>query len=150
MPNFLHLNNKNETIQIQKLDQNNLDLLIKASELFYDKAIDSKYAAKFLANPSNFFYLAFWEDRITGFVSGYYLDMWQIESQEIFIYDLKVLENFRRKGIGKKMIQTLALEARSQKYSSLWVLAELKDERAKNFYKAVGGQANGCVMFDSF
>jgi hypothetical protein len=32
MPNFLHFDNKNEIIQVQKLDQNNLDLLIQASE----------------------------------------------------------------------------------------------------------------------
>ena len=136
------------SITIKQLTATDASLLISAGEIFSDKKISQSWAIKYLSNPDNFYYLAYFENEIAGFVCGNYIDIWQKEFKEIFVYDMEVLEIYRRKGIAKSLLQKAAQDGNLLGHKDPWVLTEQDNIPAKALYGLYGGESKINILFD--
>jgi aminoglycoside 3-N-acetyltransferase I len=70
------------------------------------------------------------------------------EGAEIFIYDVAVVADYQRRGVGQRLLAAVRDEASRPGRSSVLVLADNEDAGALAFYRALGGVASGVTLFE--
>ena len=80
--------------------------------------------------------------KVIGALAGYVLRKFEQERSEIFIYDLGVLEGYRRQKIASNLIEKLKIIAKNLGAYVIFVQADkdIEDEPAIALYKKLGTQ----------
>jgi aminoglycoside 3-N-acetyltransferase I len=78
------------------------------------------------------------EDAVIGALAAYQLDKFEQDRREIYIYDLAVDKNFRRRGVATAMINALREEAVRRDAYVIFVQADLVDASAIALYEKLG------------
>ncbi len=78
------------------------------------------------------------DGRVAGGLAGYVLRKFERERSEIYIYDLAVSEEFRRRGIATGLINKLREIAREIGAWVIYVQADPPDEPAVKLYESLG------------
>ena len=137
--------------EIYKIDSHEdyLGMLDLFSDVFFDP---SSYSEK---RPSKEYILNLLSDKyfislvakndsgkVIGALAGYVLRKFEQERSEIFIYDLGVLEGFRRQKIASNLIEKLKIIAKDLGAYVIFVQADkdIEDEPAIALYKKLGTQ----------
>ncbi|WP_420386296.1 GNAT family N-acetyltransferase [Roseivirga sp.] len=90
-----------------------------------------------LLNKDNFFpVVALKEHEIVGGLTVYVLDQYYSEKPLAYIFDLAILEEHQRKGIGKQLINFTKNHCRALGYEEVFVQADRVDHHAVNFYRS--------------
>lgn len=100
-------------MDIIRVNKDNLYYAKQSAELFYwnnDAKLANELNEKFFGNDTNIMYVAVENRKVIGSMYGYELERYDIRKKQLFIYSIDVLENYRRKGIGKKLIRTFISE----------------------------------------
>jgi aminoglycoside 3-N-acetyltransferase I len=80
---------------------------------------------------------AFVDGALVGGLSAHELALVSGE-KEFYLYDIGVLPEYQKKGIGTCLIRELKKEARMRGVSTIFVEAESEDEGAVAFYRSLG------------
>lgn len=83
-----------------------------------------------------------------GCITGHELPMTRCEGIELFVYDLAVRVDQQRRGIGRRLVQTLVGLAADRGIDIVFVPADDEDEHALAFYASLGGRPAEVTMFD--
>ena len=78
------------------------------------------------------------EDKVVGGLAAYVLEKFEQERKEIYIYDLAVAKDHRRKGIATGLIRTLQSIAHEKGAYVIFVQADPGDEPAIKLYESLG------------
>jgi aminoglycoside 3-N-acetyltransferase I len=119
-------------------------LLKLFSEVFgepdtYQGAVpNDDYLRSLLAKPHFIAVAALREGRVVGGLAAYQLDKFEQDRREIFIYDLAVAEDHRRRGVATGLISKLKLVARERKAYLIFVQADQGDTPAIRLYESFG------------
>jgi len=101
-----------------------------------------------LLNRADFVVLAaLMENEVVGGLTAYELPLYYSDSSEFFLYDLAVKPEYQRKGIGKRLIQSLKAYCIENEVKEFFVMAHEEDEHAVEFYRATGGRSEKVVNF---
>ena len=104
---------------------------------------------RLLSRPDFFAIAALQDGQPVGGITGHALPMTRDESTELFIYDLAVHPAHQRRGIGRALVDALRREAAANGIRVAFVPADLEDDHALAFYRAIGG-AESPVRFFTF
>lgn len=96
------------------------------------------YVRDFLSHPHNIMLTASAGEAVVGALAAYVLPKFERERREIYIYDLAVDEDYRRKGIATALIEHLKAVAREQGAYVIYVQADHGDDPAINLYTKLG------------
>jgi ribosomal protein S18 acetylase RimI-like enzyme len=133
-------------VEIRRLQTGDEDLVVAAGQLF-DQAPQPAAVAKFLAADAHHLFLAYQDSVPAGFVSGVELTH-PDKGTEMFLYELAVDEAYRRQGIGKALVETLAEVARERGCYGMWVLTDDNNVAALATYRSAGaGVTENPVLF---
>lgn len=97
-----------------------------------------EYLENLLSKPHFIVVVAMLGDEVVGGLAAYELDKFEQDRREIYIYDLAVDINHRRKGIATKTINELRRIARERGSYVIFVQADPGDEPAINLYTKLG------------
>lgn len=137
-------------IEIRQLTQDDVSLMISLSTCFgkafedmatYTEKRPSADYLKGLLSGDSFIALAALEGmEVAGGLAAYELKKFEQERSEIYIYDLAVLADYRRKGIATALIQNLKMIALSRGASVIFVQADtgIEDGPAISLYNKLG------------
>ncbi len=78
------------------------------------------------------------DDRLAGFVHYITHPVTGHIQPACYMQDLFVAPDFRRQGLGKRLVMALAAEARERQYARLYWLAESRNEAAQALYASLG------------
>ncbi len=147
--------NDNKTYNIQRVTPNQVEYFKALVDLFTDvfeedgNNLPSTGYLKTLLEQQHFIVLvALSNETVVGGITGYEIKKYYNETSELFIYDLAVHSDFRRHGIGKKLMNKLQSLYRNSDLKELFVLAEKADENAVRFYQSTGGRSMDVISFD--
>jgi ribosomal protein S18 acetylase RimI-like enzyme len=113
---------------------------LEAAAHLYDGPARRDAVARFLADRTHHLLLAYDGERPVGFVSG--VEMTHPDKgTEMFLYELAVDEDHRRRGVGAALVRALADLARELGCYDVWVLTEEQNEAAVATYRRAGGSA---------
>lgn len=90
---------------------------------------------RLLSNESFLVFIAKTNHKLIGGLTVHVLDRYDTEKPSAYIYDIAVLPNYQRKGIGKLLIVTLNDYCKKNGFSEAFVQAETDDHQAVNFYR---------------
>lgn len=105
----------------------------------YGQAIpNDAYLGSLLKKPHFIALVALHEDKVVAGLTAYVLEKFEQDRREIYIYDLAVLAEHRRRGIATKLINELKLVAKKLDAYVIFVQADQGDEAAIRLYESLG------------
>ena len=105
----------------------------------YQSAVPSdEYLEKLLAREDFIPLVAIVDEKVVGGLAAYVLQKFEQERSEIYIYDLAVLEEFRRQHIATGLINKLREIAREIGAWVIYVQADHGDDPAIKLYESLG------------
>lgn len=123
-------------MHIRKIEPGQDDL-VAAAALLFDHAPDPDATARFLASDIHHMFIAYEDGQPAGFVSA--VEMTHPDKgTEMFLYELAVDEQFRRRGIGTALVARLKEFARERGCYGMWVLTDSDNDAALGTYGNAG------------
>ncbi|MGW3200218.1 GNAT family N-acetyltransferase [Streptomyces sp. NPDC001118] len=115
---------------------------VVATEHLFDNPARSAWAERFLAAAGHHLLLAYADGGPVGFVSGVET-VHPDKGTEMFLYELAVGEPYRRRGIGRALVERLAALARERGCYGMWVGVDTGNDAALAAYRSAGGKDDG-------
>jgi ribosomal protein S18 acetylase RimI-like enzyme len=97
------------------------------------------YLEAFLSRPENVFIVAVDDTVPVGYIVAYLLDRIDRDQRMMFFYEIGVAESYRRRGIGRRLINTLKAVCREEDAMKMWVPTGRSNIAATGLYAATGG-----------
>ena len=111
------------TLVVRPLEDGDQGVLANVLPNVFDHAIDPALADAFLHDPRHHLVGAVADDRLVGFVSA--VDYWHPDKpRELWINEVGVAPDWRRRGVGTKLMQTTLEHALALGCREAWVLTE--------------------------
>jgi len=121
--------------------------VLSAADLFDDEPTE-RWTAAFLAREGHHLLLAFDGDRAVGFVSGVET-IHPDKGIELFVYELGVDEDHRRRGIALALLERLEAIAAERGCRGMWVATEPDNVAALATYRSAAYDApEPCVVLE--
>jgi aminoglycoside 3-N-acetyltransferase I len=111
------------------------------------RALSDTYLHEILSRTDFWALAAIDQGDIVGGLTAHTLPMTQSESEELFIYDVAVRCDCRRRGVGAALLGSLRTLAKAEGIDSIFVAADSDDSHALEFYRYCGGAAASAVLF---
>lgn len=96
---------------------------------------EDPYLQKTLENPDFFVVVYLENDKVIGGLTVYVLHQYYSTKPLAYIYDLAVLNQFQRQGIGQKLIAFTNEHCNKMGYEETFVQADKVDDYAIDFYR---------------
>ena len=134
----------NDAVRIQRLSQQDTFLAQQTfhllTEVFEEdrQPLGDAYVKSLLARTTFWAFAALEGDTPVGGITAHELPMTRNETTELFIYDLAVHSDHQRQGIGRALVDALRASARERGIHVAFVPADVEDDHALDFYRALG------------
>lgn len=110
--------------------------------------VSEAYVARLLARPDVAVFAAVLPDGTpVGGATTFELPMFRHEGGELLLWDLAVLPEQQRRGIGRRLMEAVQAHARARGLACTFLFADDEDLHAIDFYRAIGGRAAPVTMF---
>jgi tRNA-Thr(GGU) m(6)t(6)A37 methyltransferase TsaA len=110
--------------------------------------LSDDYLARLLADSRFRAFVAVDAGEPVGCITAHDLPMTRGEHSESFVYDLAVREDRQRRGIGRRLVDALVVDAAQRGIDVVFVPADNDDDHALAFYAELGGRPAAVTMFD--
>ncbi len=110
-------------------------------------ALRDRYLTHLLARNDFWALVATVNGQIGGGLTAHTLPLTRAEVSELFIYDIAVVPEWQRHGVGRQLMATLRTQAASEGIPIAFVPADNEDTHALDFYRAIGGAPTPVTIF---
>jgi ribosomal protein S18 acetylase RimI-like enzyme len=118
-------------------------------EYAFDYEVRTEETQRFLADERHHLLLGYLDDQPAGFLSA--VEVFHPDKRpELFLNEIAVMEDARRAGVARALIEELIRVGRENACSTVWVLTNEDNEAAMGLYSRTGGRWDGTkqVMFE--
>jgi ribosomal protein S18 acetylase RimI-like enzyme len=115
----------------------------------FDYEVIPAETRRFLSDERHLLLLGYVQDQPAGFVSA--IEVFHPDKRsELFLNEIAVLEESRRRGVARALIDELKRAGRERGCVNMWVLTDEDNVAAMGLYRAAGGRWDGDpqVMFE--
>jgi ribosomal protein S18 acetylase RimI-like enzyme len=95
---------------VRRLEAGDEAVACKAVATFKNSHPTDDYMTWFLSNKDNYLYVAELEGELAGFLLAYKLERCDGERAMMFLYEVEVLSQYRRQGIGRSLVEAVRRE----------------------------------------
>lgn len=126
-----------------------LDVLRQVASGVFGADPNPAYCREFLEDPRHHLAIALEAERLVGFASGVHY-VHPDKPCELWINEVGVTPSHQRRGIARKLLETLFAHARELGCREAWLATERDNTAARGLYSATGGteQPMVYVTFD--
>jgi aminoglycoside 3-N-acetyltransferase I len=111
------------------------------------ESLSDAYLARVLVREEFWALAASVDGQTVGGLTAHALPLTRTEASEVFIYDIAVIPEYQRQGIGRQLVETLRARAIACGITVVFVPADNEDGHALDFYRALGGVAAPVTIF---
>jgi len=133
-------------MEIARMNDGDAARVAAAGHLF-DRTPDEAATDRFLRADGHHLLIAYEDGVPAGFASSVELTH-PDKGTELLVYELGVDETFRRRGIGRALVQALRELARERGCYGMFVLTEPDNAPALALYEGSGGTREDTVLFN--
>jgi ribosomal protein S18 acetylase RimI-like enzyme len=115
----------------------------------FDYEVLADETRRFLKDERHVLLLAYVHGRPAGFVSA--VEVFHPDKRsELFLNEIAVMDDLRRRGVARELIDELKRVGRERGCVSMWVLTDDDNAAAMSLYRSTGGRPQGDhqVMFE--
>ena len=131
-------------VTIRMLSAADAALVESAGTDVYDKSVDARLAAEFLADPRHHMAAAVADGRIVGMASAVHY-IHPDKPAELWINEVGVAETHRRRGLARRLLDALLEHGRELGCQEAWVVTEHDNVAARGLYRAAGGREESVI-----
>lgn len=95
---------------------------------------------QWLSQPAHVLIAATLDDAPVGFALGYLLARVDESRPMLSFYEIEVAEPYRRRGIGRRLVDAMKAVARDHHALKMWVLTDSDNRQAQGLYAKTGGE----------
>jgi len=128
-----------EPVRVERVRAMSADLLERVNRRFPDHEWEATNASRFCADDANLLLVAYRGDLPCGLLIAYRLQCLDERRAQLFIDEVDVHEDSRRRGIGRMMLSATMQIAQEMGASEVWVQTHASNVPAVGLYRAVGG-----------
>ncbi|HET7499282.1 MAG TPA: GNAT family N-acetyltransferase [Candidatus Eisenbacteria bacterium] len=126
------------SVSIVRATRDHADLARQALTELPERPVDESALREFLDDERRYLLLAVENGLAVGSLYGYALRQpYRVEPQ-FLLYALDVREGFRRRGIGRALVERFGAEARGAGAYEMWVLTSASNEAGMRLYERCG------------
>jgi ribosomal protein S18 acetylase RimI-like enzyme len=129
-----------DRIRIRRLQSDDAELAVSAVGALKRSRIGLEDARLFLADRKHYLLVADDVGAPVGFLLGYRLNRLDRQGAKLFIYELEVARQYRRRGIGTALVVRINAIARRERMSSTFVLTNRSNSAAVQFFESTGAR----------
>jgi ribosomal protein S18 acetylase RimI-like enzyme len=133
--------------EIVRLAAKDLPALRRVARGVFDHRIGGERARAFLADPSNVLIVARAKGVVVGQIQAI-LHRHPDAAADLFVENLGIAPGFRRRGLGRALIQAALAAGRELGARAAWVLTEAGNAAAHAVYAAAGAKSRQVAMFE--
>ncbi len=123
-------------VEIRKLEAGDERLLERAVAEFRGES--SVAPDIFLGDPRSHAFVAIDDDEVIGWCFGY--ELFRPEGRwMMLLYQIDVVEERRREGVGRQLLDAFVAFARSKGHEKMWLLTDAGNKAARRLYEGAGG-----------
>lgn len=104
----------------------------------FDQSADVVALRSYLSDPRNIFLLACVHGEAVGFLRGTALGQIHTRHRQMFLYEVAVARRFRRRGVGKLLVQHLLDHCRANYFDEAFVFTDPRNRAAVRLYRSTG------------
>lgn len=108
----------------------------------------SEHLGRLLGNPDFIAFAACANGDVIGGITAYVLTQYYSTSRYVYVFDLAVLKDHQRQGIGSRLWQAVVDHSRTLGAEEVFVQADNEDAHAIEFYRATGGIPESVTHFN--
>lgn len=128
-----------KNFEVRRLRVGEEEIAGRLSASFVSGELEYSEARRLLENESNYLIAAVEADRLAAFLIAYqFPDLWG--GKRVYLYDIEVQEEFRRKGIGTEMVELLISLCRMDGVKSIWVGSNVANAEACGLWESTGAK----------
>lgn len=129
------------TIVVRMLGNDEAGALANVADGVFDDPVRPELAAEYLADPRLHLAVALDGDLVVGMASGvHYLH--PDKPAQLFINEVGIAPSHQRRGLGRRLVETLLTHGRGLGCYEAWVATEVDNEPARQLYLSTGGIAD--------
>jgi aminoglycoside 6'-N-acetyltransferase I len=128
------------THDIRRLTAANAALLDSLAPDVFDNPVDPTSLQAFLADPRHVLIVALDGDAVVGMATAFEY-FHPDKPPQMFINEVGVAPPHQRRGVGRKLVEAMLLEARTRGCSTAWVATDEDNAAARALYACVRGSA---------
>ncbi|OQY41848.1 MAG: hypothetical protein B6242_16800 [Anaerolineaceae bacterium 4572_78] len=125
---------------IHRLTPDDAQLACHVVNIFKSAQPTTDYMTHFLSNPNTYFYIAEIAERPVGFSLAYKLERCDEDRPMMFFYEIEVLPDYHRQGIGKALVNKLKTICEQEQYLKMFVFTNESNAPAMHLYRSTGGR----------
>lgn len=135
---------------IYKLKKDDVKQAIAVSQKFHCLPSTEDKVAEFLSNDKNHLIVYYLDSEMVGFVLGYELQRFDVKDNMMYLHEIDVLPEHRKKGIGKALMHALMDVCKKGDVYKMFLLTERSNSPAVALYEATNGKAinDDDIMFE--
>ena len=137
-------------MEIKRITQLNNELINQINLLLDEETTwDNEQGNFFTKNQDNLLLLAFEDNKPVGFLTAHRLQRFDKRKAEVLLYEMGVHQDYRKRGIGKTLIEECKNWAKEIGADEVWVLTEKDNIPAMTMYQSAGAkeEAPGTIMW---
>lgn len=112
----------------------------------FDGPVDPRWAAEFLADPRHHLAVAVVGGEVVGMASAVHY-VHPDKPPELWVNEVGVAGPFRRRGLGRRLLEALFARGRDLGCGSAWLATEPDNAAARGLYAAAGGAEEPVVVY---
>jgi aminoglycoside 3-N-acetyltransferase I len=132
-------------MSVRRLRGEDLELAVETIRKFKEpndhSSFSDEYLKKVLSRPENILIVAEQNGIPTGLLLAYVLDRIDRDQKMVCIYEIGVSESFRRRGIGRALIEELKFLCKQENVMKAWVITNRANVGAVRLYESTGAAA---------
>jgi ribosomal protein S18 acetylase RimI-like enzyme len=129
------------TIVVRMLASDDAGVLANVADGVFDDPVRQELAAEYVADARLHLAVALEGDLVVGMASGVHYPHPDKPAQ-LFINEVGVASSHQRRGLGRRLIETLLAHGRELGCHEAWVATEADNEPARQLYVSTGGIAD--------
>ncbi|MEM9970703.1 MAG: GNAT family N-acetyltransferase [Pseudomonadota bacterium] len=133
-------------ITIRELGPEDAHILDRARPGTFDNPVNPALAYAFLVTGVNEMVVALCAGEVVGFASGTAL-MHPDKPTAFFVNELSVHDDFRRQGIGRRLMHRIVEVARDRGCEGIWLATEQDNTAARQLYAGMTDDVSEAVVY---
>lgn len=134
------------SIEVRLLKPGEVEILERVAEDVFDEPVDPAHSAEFLADARHHLAVALDGDLVVGMASA--VDYVHPDKPvALWINEMGVAPPYQRKGVGRRLLETLFERGRELGCTEAWLGTEPENEAARGLYAAAGGRSEAFVGY---
>ncbi len=135
-----------DSIEVRLLGANDSDVLARVANDVFDGPVNAAWCGEFFSDARHHLAVAIDDGCVVGMVSAIHY-VHPDKAPQLWINEVAVASTHRRRGIARRLIDTVLAHGRALGCTEAWLGTEETNEPARALYRAAGGTPEPFTLY---